>query len=312
MPSPSASPSVSPTGSPLAECPGAGADAIDCRLENLGQIAGQGGFDGVILVAHDGRPIWHQAFGKDSSGRPSGLDSKFGTASAGKMFTAVAVAQLAEAGKLSFDDPVSKFVTVPADVGRATIGQLLSHTAGLGMMSWAEGVVSEPGTFNYSNAGFNLLALVVEQVADELFDDYVQRNVFDRAGMSSTKVSREQPRGAPIGAGGPDSTTEDLLRFANALLAYRLVGKAVTTEITSKHVDTEFGGYGYGFAIFAGEHGEVPSVGHIGEFMGLTSALEMNPTLDYTVIVLSDRGFGLIEPALDALQQEIGMGYWRP
>jgi CubicO group peptidase (beta-lactamase class C family) len=111
--------------------------------------------------------------------------------------------------------------------------------------------------------------------------------------------------------GGEASTVTDLLRFSNALLAYRLVDKATTAELTKKRTDSETGGYGYGFAIFTGEADEVPSVGHIGLAPPLESAVEMNPKLGYIVIVLSETGFDQIDDALITFQKAIGMGYWR-
>jgi CubicO group peptidase (beta-lactamase class C family) len=315
VPSASITPSPaapSATGAEPSASPCAPTDPIDCRLEAIADAASQGTFDGVFLIARDGKAIWHRAFGMNASGKPMQVEDRLGIQSAGKMFTAIAIAQLVEDGKLRFADSAGKYVSgLPPDVSKATVHQLLSHTSGIGMMSWGGGLSFEPGAFNYSNAGFNLLAHIVEHVADQTFADYLDREVFERAGMTGTASDGTQPRGAPIGAGGQASTTDDLLRFANSLFDYRLLSKAMTIQITSKKVDIESGGYAYGFGIFAGENDEVDSVGHIGISVGNVSAVEMNPTLGYTVIVLSNRGWADIEPALDDFQRSIGMGYWR-
>jgi D-alanyl-D-alanine carboxypeptidase len=288
-----------------------GPDSVGCLARAIKQAADDQRFAGAVLIAKDGEPVWQGAFSEPGSGRIR-LDTPIGIASAGKMFTAVAVAQLREAGRLDFEDAVGTYVPdLPPDVAKATIGQLLSHTSGLGMNTWATGIVSEPGTFSYSNAGFNLLAHVVEHVADQRFEDYLEANVFRRAEMAATDFVLPQPRGAPLGLGGERSTVGDLLRFSNALLADRLVGGAATEELTSKKADNEFGGYGYGFGIFTGEADEVPSFGHIGLAPPLESAVEMNPKLGYTVIVLSEYGFDQIQPALTTFQKAIRMGYWR-
>jgi CubicO group peptidase (beta-lactamase class C family) len=288
-----------------------GPDSVGCLAQAMKEAADDGRFAGAALIAKDGEPIWQGAFSEPGSGRIQ-LDTPLSVASVGKMFTAVAVGQLQEAGKLDFDSPVGDYVPdLPPDVAKATIRQLLSHTSGMEMNSWLEGLAFEPGTFNYSNAGFNLLAQVVEHASDQLFADYLDANLFAPAEMTATRFERPQPRGAPLGAGGEQSTVADLLRFSNALFADRFLGKATTAELTSTKTKLDTGGYGYGFAIFTGEADEVPSIGHIGLAPPLESAVEMNPTLGYTVIVLSDHGFDQIEPALKTFQKAIGMGYWR-
>jgi D-alanyl-D-alanine carboxypeptidase len=310
-PTVSATQSVSPAAVEPSLPPCTGPDSVGCLAHAIKEAADDGRFAGAVLIAKDGAPIWQGAFSEPGSGRIH-MDTPIGIASAGKMFTAIAVAQLREAGRLDFDDSVGTYVPdLPPDVAKATLGQLLSHTSGLGMNTWAPGIVSEPGTFSYSNAGFNLLAHVVEHVTDQLYADYLEAQVFAPAGMTSTRFDEPQPRGAPIGSGGEQSTVGDLLRFSSVLFANQFVGEAATAEITSKKADNEFGGYGYGFAIFTGEADEVPSIGHIGLAPPLEAAVEMNPKLHYTVIVLSEYGFGEIDAALIEFQKAIGMGYWR-
>ena len=286
-----------------------GPDSVGCLARAVSKTAAEGRFVGVVLVAKGGEPIWQGAF---SEGGRIKLDTPQYIASASKMFTGTAVAQLVEEGKLGFKDRVGTVVPdLPPDIGRATLEQLLSHTSGLARDAVGSRLQFRPGAFHYSNVGFNLLARVVEQKADRLFADYLEERVFQPAGMEATGFDRPQIRGAPLGAGSELSTAGDLLRFANALFSYRLLGEATTTTITTKHVDNEFGGYGYGFAIFAGEADEIPSVGHIGSMPPLESAVEINPKLGYTIIILSEHGFGEIEPDLKSFQKAIGMGYWR-
>ena len=94
-------------------------------------------FSGTVLLARDGVPIFQGAYGvanKDFN-VPNQLDTKFNLGSMNKMLTAVAAAQLVERGKLSFDDPLSKFLPDFPDAESAEkikIKHLLSHTAGLG------------------------------------------------------------------------------------------------------------------------------------------------------------------------------------
>jgi CubicO group peptidase (beta-lactamase class C family) len=129
------------------------------------------------------------------------------------MFTAVAIAQLVEAGKLSFDDPVSKYLgpdwIAPEHASKITIAHLLSHTSGLGshftdefwrtsrtlyrdLADFKPLIVNqtpefEPGTkWQYSNSGFLLLGAIVENVSGEKYDDYVTAHILKPAGMTGT------------------------------------------------------------------------------------------------------------------------------
>ncbi|HEV2705095.1 MAG TPA: serine hydrolase domain-containing protein [Pyrinomonadaceae bacterium] len=167
-------------------------------------------FSGVVLLAKDGKIIFNKAYGeanKDFS-IPNQLDTKFNLASLNKMFTSVAIAQLVEQGKLSYDDPLSKFM--PEFPGREAaekikIKHLLTHTSGLGDYSVSasrQGVRTvddflklakedklafEPGTDQaYSNTAFLVLGKVVEKVTGRSYYDYVRENIYERAGMRNT------------------------------------------------------------------------------------------------------------------------------
>jgi CubicO group peptidase (beta-lactamase class C family) len=303
------SPSVSlswPTGSDGPEC--SSPDSLKCLTDAVAASSRQGRFSGVLLVAEDGEPVWHEAYG----GRVT-LETPLPVGSVTKMFTGVAVAQLVEAGKLSYDDIVGSYVPdLPADVAQATIGQLASHTAGVGFISVGSGLAYEPGVFHYSNAGFDLLALVVEEVVDQKFADHVEQRIFERAGMQATSFSASSPRGSPSGAGNSLSTAGDLLRFSNALFAYELLDEETTTLVTTPKVTFELGAYGYGFAVW-GLNDEIPTVGHVGALSptNVVAAVEGNPTLGRTIIIVCEYGFEDIEPQLIAYQNAINMGYFR-
>jgi CubicO group peptidase (beta-lactamase class C family) len=124
----------------------------------------------------------------------------------------VTIAQLVEQGKLSYDDPLSKFIPDFPDSASARkilIKHLLTHTAGLGsyfndefqkssrarfrsvddMMQLAEGdsLAFEPGTrWSYSNTGMLVLGKVIEVVTEQDYFDYVRAHLFEPAGMTNT------------------------------------------------------------------------------------------------------------------------------
>ncbi len=173
-------------------------------------------FSGAVLLAKDGVPVFKGAYGmanKDFN-VANRIDTKFNLGSMNKMFTAVAIAQLAERGKLSFDDPLSKFLPEfpnKEDAEKIKIKHLLSHTAGLGgyfSPKWQQAsraeyrtvddmmkrvaedekkVQFEPGSrWQYSNSGMLVLGKVIEVASGQNYFDYVRENIAKPAGMTNT------------------------------------------------------------------------------------------------------------------------------
>jgi CubicO group peptidase (beta-lactamase class C family) len=180
-------------------------------------------FSGAVLVVHDGRTIYERAAGDASKayGVPNRIDTKFNLGSMNKMFTAVAIAQLAEAGKLSYDDPTAKHLPDfpnPEAAGKITIRHLLTHSSGLGsyfgeeweqrkaklrsvsdFMAFAadDPLEFQPGErFGYSNTGFLVLGAIVEAASGEDYFTYVKGHIHGPAGMADTdayELDRETP-----------------------------------------------------------------------------------------------------------------------
>ena len=173
-------------------------------------------FSGTVLLARNGQVVYKGAFGianKDFNS-PNRIDTKFNLGSMNKMFTSVAIAQLVEKGKMSFDDPLSKFIPdfPNADAAKKIqIKHLLTHTSGLGgyfserydgmsrerlrtvddMMNLARAdekeIRFEPGTrWAYSNTGMLVLGKVIEVVSGQNYFDYVRDNIYKSAGMTNT------------------------------------------------------------------------------------------------------------------------------
>ncbi|MFL6276897.1 MAG: serine hydrolase domain-containing protein [Blastocatellia bacterium] len=170
-------------------------------------------FSGVVLLAREGKPFFVKAYGLADKARnlPNNPQTKFNLGSMNKMFTAVAIAQLAEQGKLSIDDKVGKFLPdyPNKDVAnKVTIHHLLTHTSGLGSYWNAkfdarraqiktvadylalfadEPLLFEPGArFEYSNSGFIVLGAIVEKVSGQSYYDYVRKHIYEPAGMKNT------------------------------------------------------------------------------------------------------------------------------
>ena len=170
-------------------------------------------FSGALLIAKNGKPILTKAYGLADRERkiPNTADTRFRVGSMNKMFTAVAIMQLVQAGKLRLDAPIGTYLTDYPNketASKVTIQELLSHTGGTGdffgpefdahrldlktvqdyvKLFGSRAPQFEPGSkFAYSNYGFIVLGAVIEKVSGQNYYDYVREHVYLPAGMTST------------------------------------------------------------------------------------------------------------------------------
>lgn len=327
----------------------------------LDQLVSTSDFSGCVAVADSGKTVFDECRGLADRNFSVPLDqqTKFHIGSVGKMFTAVAVAQLVEAGKLSWDDTLAKLVPEYPDRSTAkkiTVWELLHHTSSLGDFMVPDyfehasryvnpvdylGLIArqpkmgEPGKeLNYSNAGYVLLGRIIENVSGENYFDYIQQHIFEPAQMVSSGFDSkdEVVPGLAVGyynddgvfsrtwkadwvknvymgspAGGGYSTSADLLRFAEALHA----GKLLKFATLAKMFDGEVPNDGAG-AIGAGidervSHGRHIR-GHQGGIEGTTADLEMIWETGAAVAMTSNEGpsqhWLLVEQIADLLAAE--------
>lgn len=173
-----------------------------------------GRFTGSVLVAKDGVVLLRDGFGQANRewDIPNAPETKFRLGSITKQFTAVSILQLAEAGKLSVDDPISKYYAdAPAAWSKITIKHLLNHTSGIPSYTALPGFFEkggskvplkpeeivkltqdkplefEPGSkFAYDNTGYILLGYVIEKVSGQSYADYVSQKIFQPLGMKDS------------------------------------------------------------------------------------------------------------------------------
>jgi CubicO group peptidase (beta-lactamase class C family) len=282
--------------------------------------AGGHDFSGVISIRRQqGTTVYTDGH---SGEKPVLADTRFNLASVSKMFTAVAVAQLVEAKKVAFDDPIGRYVEglTPA-AAAVTVRQLLTHSSGLGNFFSPQNVaaitkartVSEllplvrgetpafsPGArFQYSNSGFLLLGGVVERASGSSYDEYLAEHVFKPAGMSSTSLDpalsgsgEAAMRGNP--AGGAYGTAGDLQRFFAALLSHRLTSAGMLVQLTSRQIESPppkpgmpplAYGLGFGVGTFEGHRW----FGHNGGSPGVNAEAIAFPDDRAVMIVLANR-----------------------
>lgn len=171
-------------------------------------------FSGVVLVAQDDVPIFTRAYGLAHKGYQiaNHEDTKYNIGSLTKMFTALAVVQLAAHGSLIFDTPLSAYLpNYPRPLAnKITLHHLLTHTSGMVESilntetfwlhkdqppttdDWLARVVDLPllcelgSAWSYSNAGFVVLGAVIEQSTGMSYFDYVRKHVWQASGMHNT------------------------------------------------------------------------------------------------------------------------------
>jgi CubicO group peptidase (beta-lactamase class C family) len=194
--------------------PAASDDQIAARVrEHVAATKGLDAFSGAILIAHDGKIVVDQAWGmSDESNRTvNTVDTQFCIGSMNKMFTAVAILQLVEQGKLALDKPIATYWPDYPNrdlASRVTIRELLNHTGGTGdiftqeyqahredtrsLEDYVKLFGNRPVTFppgskmEYSNYGYILLGRIVELVSRKPYQEYVREHIYLAAGMTHT------------------------------------------------------------------------------------------------------------------------------
>ncbi|WP_170140994.1 serine hydrolase domain-containing protein [Allonocardiopsis opalescens] len=185
------------------------------------------GLPGAVVAITRGDEVLHTAgYGRDSAGAPLSAGSPVAIASLSKSFTALAVAMLAEEGRLDLDAPVREYLpefrTADPRSDRITARMLLTHTSGLSDSVFPEmsreqpadlrGAVArlaevrlsaDPGsTWSYHNPNYHVAARLVEAVSGRPFADHLSERVFGPAGMTATATrdsAAERPYGLPDG-----------------------------------------------------------------------------------------------------------------
>ena len=176
-----------------------------------------GQFNGNVLIAQEGQILYERSFGLAdlSTRRKITNESSFPIASITKTFTATAILQLKQQGKLELEDKVSKFLP-EFPYPKVTIKQLLSHTAGLPiydslfysfipkhpdtvftnkdlipafLSSKAPLIFKSGEDFSYNNVNYNILALVIEKLSGLSYGAYLNEYIFKPLGMKNTSLS---------------------------------------------------------------------------------------------------------------------------
>jgi CubicO group peptidase (beta-lactamase class C family) len=288
--------------------PGTAAD-----LEQLLDSRAKLGFEGAALVESDGVVRVSAGYGSLSvdDARAPDADTAFDCGSIMKEVTAATIFLLEEDGLLSRDETLGELLPDTPEVWRSvTLNQLLSHQAGFEPYHDTEGDFEEmdrdtalrlileqeplfqPGSdTSYSNSGYTLLAIVIEEVAAEPYGDFIRERIFDPLGMDRSGLYADArwqdrnvavgrgaalhdgndpsrwpaPTWALLGNGGLVSTLSDLLKLAKAFAgddlfqpetrqAFRAFSEQETSASVAGIPLTGYaGGNDFGFNVLVGQ-----------------------------------------------------------
>jgi CubicO group peptidase (beta-lactamase class C family) len=263
--------------------------ALGKKLDSLLTSYEAHGFAGTVLIVRRNEIVLLEGYGFAEIPRRmrNGPGTRFEMNSLTKMFTGVSILQLASEGKIRLSDSIAHYLgPFPASKSGATVEQLAMHTAGLATAGAqlpgdsrdafvqamkATPIESPPGTrYRYTNAGYSLLAAIVEVASGLTFEDYLRQHIFAPAGMRSAVFRTDVPaadslfargyvgspagpvRGPPnpydwgtVGAGGVWTTVGDIYRWVVAVEHGKVVPPRYRAQLFSPPPAPSLEAYGW-------------------------------------------------------------------
>lgn len=259
------------------------------------------GFSGALLVTKAGHTVIQEAYGwaDKARGRRAATNTVFDLGSVTKQFTGAAIVKLEAEGRLSTNDTLSRFFRdVPADKQAITLHHLLTHTSGLrsdfaesdyepvGREAYVQRTLGStllwlPGTrYEYSNAGYSLLAAIVEILSGQPYETYLRERILKPLGIVETGykepawpperiahgyrdgedwgtiIERLAPEGAPFwalrGNGGIHTTMRDVRAWHEALDTEAFLPAEARRKLFTPYVNEDPSGgsqYAYGWVV---------------------------------------------------------------
>ena len=278
-------------------------NAIIQKIDNYLNAGTANGFSGSVLIAKKGEIILNKGYGlaDKESNKPYTPTTISTIGSVTKQFTATAILKLVAMKKLKLTDPLSRFFTkLPKDKRKITIHQLLTHSAGMidvigdgdfddipmkrfFKTLFATKLLHAPGSkYTYSNAGYSILARIIELTSGQEYEHFLNKQLFKPAGMTQTGYFMPQwdqnliatgyarnviKVGTMIarynaskkitwtlkGNGGIHSTTGDMFKWYQALKSNKILSAALFEKLTTPYIleyDNRKSRYAYGWAIY--------------------------------------------------------------
>ena len=293
-----------------------------------------------VAVMKDGEVVYNKAFGMASLelGVPVDNGTVFRIGSVSKQFTAACIILLARDGALGLDDPLTEYVPeLPPDVyGPVTIRHMLSHMSGIRdaeamyplmgidysrwytrdmfmeMLARQKALDFRPGEgFEYSNSAYTLLALIVERVSGEPFDEFLSRRIFEPLGIDNSCVQISHTTFIPqraagylkrsdgyanwmtnnqlVGHDAVYSTVGDLSRWMRVFLD-GVLGDEIVAKMTAPGVLNDGTLLQYGSGLIVSEYKGLRVWCHSGWYVGYTAFIAMFPDQGLGIVCLSNDG----------------------
>lgn len=287
-----------------------------------------------LLVVHNGKSVVRRSWGladieKHVAATPA---TNYRLASVTKQFTAAAILLLAQDNRLFLSDKASKYLpSLPKSAESITIHQLLTHTSGLfdyedlmsdtatrqvhdhdvlELLSHKDSLYFAPGTkYKYSNSGYSLLSLIVENVSGKTFATFLHDRIFAPLGMNNTVAHQDgvdevshraygytlkdsvwtrkdqSTTSAVLGDGGIYSSIDDMAKWDAAQYDSRLLDEEWRRVAFTPHTPTNVAGTSYGF----GWEITGDTIWHTGSTSGFRNVIVRFPARKLTVVILTNR-----------------------
>jgi len=309
----------------------------------------------TVMVVRDGDLLHSAGYGLANlaSGSPMRPSTPVRLGSVSKAFTAMAIVILQEQGRLEFDDEASKWIPELARFEGVTVRHLLNHTSGIPdyyddaspleematakgreaplqnaeavsvYETWGDPVFPPGDRFEYSNPGYEVLALIVERISGMTFGQFLDAEIFTPLGMTtaivrdlpSTSVPNRAIGYAPgeegggwreadghwgnwlVGAGGVYASVEDMRQWDQALYQWAETGErteeAFTPAVLNDGTVSEYG-FGWSLSPLLGRE----AIHHNGGWVGFRTSFLRFPQERLSVIVLSNASADMEDLAL--------------
>jgi CubicO group peptidase (beta-lactamase class C family) len=291
-----------------------------------------------VLVLQKNKVVFKKGYGIANINTNEAIqtNTNFRLASITKQFTAMSILLLEKRGKLSLNDSIQKFFTsFPAYGKNITIKDLLTHTSGLvdyedlmpanqivqlhdtnciQLMYMTDSLYFPSGTkYKYSNTGYSILSLIVEQVSGIPFAQFVKENIFKKLGMKttvafeegkSTVVNRayghsysngtwtqtdQSATSAVLGDGGIYTNVEEYAKWIKAIWSYKLIKPEMQNRAWSrtKLNNGTIVNYGYGWHVE--DFANITHPYHDGSSIGFRNSAGLFPEQKLMIIILTNR-----------------------
>ncbi len=305
-------------------------EALEKTRLYIEQLTKDNKFSGVLLVAKQGKQIFNHVVGIANREKNihNKLSTQFNLASMGKMFTGIAITQLAQQGKLKFEDTIANYLPdYPNKIAaQKTIYQLLTHTSQLGDIFGPEfekqqDLLKTPndyikcygnrdpeflpeGSVIYSNYSYIVLGAIVEKISGLNFDDYVHKYIFHAAEMKDSTVYNHEYTSNECAIGydetkavhftGIGSPAGGSYATANDILQFAqalMTYKLLNKEYTQLATTGKVKAVdgSYGYGFMdCADEDGVRWFGHSGGCIGMNTELRIYPKSGYIIIMLSN------------------------